>query len=424
MKGKNKKQIWEFMKEFGPFLKPNIKKLWIFPIYDNRHPEYADNIKKIRDYLISNCPYYRNPGLEHWFKGILFPSENAIPIDMKNIEGWLNGFINDQRIVDADFPDHYQENSQYQALYLIQLPIDEEYWNLKDIFCQRGILNQIISKIDSNQRAFGFQRWNILNSIIPKIKGIPWTIDTTNKGRNGDLSLALGFRFKRKGSEFLSAIATVLSGAGNFIGYFAENFQINKLLSRGMKLSAEQIDTILTNLTTDFLHNLKDKSILITRLGIFPKEERAFFIKKLEKLNIQRYALVSIVSDLIKISTMNEDFLPLGTFFEHNSNQGTLIPIGNIFTNKGEIKNQLFSISTSLEINLEYNKNFYQQNGQESEITGVARDIMNLCWLNWQSIFFPVAGYPVTLSYAEKITKFLVKGIQATGDLKRTTWFL
>ncbi len=195
-----------------------------------------------------------------------------------------------------------------------------------------------------------------------------------------------------------------------------------------MKLTEDQVQTILNNLRAQFLTDVHNPSILITRLGHMPSEERELFINYFQELNITNYGICTFSRDLLRLSTIPEDFLPLGTFIEHDRNKGTLIPIGSLQYIPGRttynLTRRLFSIPTSFYLELEVNEDIYLDDENNIPIKSLAKDLMNLCWLNWQNVFFPIAGMPVTLSYAEKIANYLSHGIIADGELRNTLWFI
>ena len=211
------------------------------------------------------------------------------------------------------------------------------------------------------------------------------------------------------------------------MGYDAENFDITRFQSSGMKLTEDQIRMILNNLHSQFLSDIDNPSILITRLGPMPTEERELFINYLNELNITDYGICTFSRDLLRLSTITDNYLPLGTFIEHNRNKATLIPIGNLQYTAGRSTQNLsnrISIPTTFYLELEVNQGLYIDNDKYTPIKSLAQDIMNLCWLNWQNVFFPIAGMPVTLSYAEKIANYLFHGIIANGELRNTLWFI
>lgn len=424
------KPIWEFLKSFGPYQVLDLIKLWIIPIYDSRYSEFRDNVKDICTDLVNFGRYYRNPGLKKWLSSTDIRISQPISVDIQgDINAWVTRVIQEHQDQDNAFPDRFRKDSGNQVIFIIQIPNVEEYYEIKRVLSHRGIPSQMISNVSVDDDNFKYYRWNLLTSIYAKLKGRVWAIQSRNKGRISDLNLILGFRFKKpSGKNYVIAIATILTGSGEFLGYYAENFDITHYESSGMKLTEQQILTILNNLNAQFLSHLHDPSILITRLGPMPPEERDLFVNRLEQLNITKYAICTFTRDLLRMSTITEGFLPLGTYIEHTKNESTILPIGDLTYKMGKwtknLSNRLYSIPTSIFLRLEINKNLYIENEEFNPIYSAAKDIMNLCWLNWQNVYFPISGMPVSLSYAEKLANFLSREIIANGDLRETPWFI
>ncbi|MBD3215253.1 MAG: hypothetical protein GF311_21780 [Candidatus Lokiarchaeota archaeon] len=422
--------IWQYLRDFGPYQNLDLKKLWMIPIYDDSNLDFRDNISNICEDLKNRGRHYRNPGFQDWLRNIEVITTDPIPININSdIDTWLTQVIQDQKNRDSDFPEKYRKNFPFQAILIIQMPYTNQYYEIKKVLSNRGIPCQIITQVDINNRNYAYYRWNLLTSIYAKLGGTIWTIKAKNPGRLNDINLILGFRFKRvPGGDFITAIATVITGSGEFIGYYAEKFDISQFRTTGMKLTEDQINKILSNLHIQFLSNIHDPSILITRLGPMPSEERELFIDYFNKLNISNYAICTFSRDLLRLSTISEDFLPLGTFIAHDRNKGTIIPIGNLRYKTGRkiisLSRRLSSIPTCYYLELEVNEGIYINDEDHNPIESLAHDIINLCWLNWQNVFFPIAGMPVTLNYAEKIANYLSHGVIARGELHDTLWFI
>jgi len=421
--------IWRYLRDFGPYQTLDLEKLWLIPVYDESHTEFRENVSKICSDLVNLGRYYKNPGLQNWLRNTEIEVTDPIPLNIKgDIDAWLTRIIQIQQSQDTSFPDRFRKLNSFQAIFIIQMPFTDEYFEIKRVLSYRGIPCQIISKVNINNRNYSYYRWNLLTSIYAKLGGKLWTIQAGNSGRMKDINLILGFRFKRPpGQDYITAIATVLTGLGEFRGYYAENFDITRFQSSGMKLTEDQVSMILSNLHSHFLSDIDNPSILITRLGLMPSEERELFINYLSELNITNYGICTFSRDLLRLSTITDNFLPLGTFIEHTRNKATLIPIGNLQYSPGRSTQNLsnrLSIPTTFYLELEANKGLYLDNDNYSPVKSLAQDIMNLCWLNWQNVFFPIAGMPVTLSYAEKIANYLFHGIVANGELRNTLWFI
>ena len=421
--------IWVYLRDFGPYQTLDLEKLWLIPVYDESHTEFRENVNKICTDLVNFGRYYRNPGFQNWLRNTEIAVTDPIPLNIRgDIDAWLTRIIQTQQNQDSSFPDRFQKLNAFQAIFIIQMPFTEEYFEIKRVLSYRGIPSQIISQVNINNRNYSYYRWNLLTSIYAKLGGQVWTIQARNPGRLKDINLILGFRFKRPpGQKYVTAIATVLTGLGEFMGYYAENFDITRFQSSGMKLTEDQIRMILNNLHSQFLSDIDNPSILITRLGPMPTEERELFINYLNELNITDYGICTFSRDLLRLSTITDNYLPLGTFIEHNRNKATLIPIGNLQYTAGRSTQNLsnrISIPTTFYLELEVNQGLYIDNDKYTPIKSLAQDIMNLCWLNWQNVFFPIAGMPVTLSYAEKIANYLFHGIIANGELRNTLWFI
>jgi len=423
------KPIWRYLKDFGPYQTLDLEKLWLIPVYDESHTEFRENVSKICTDLVNLSRYYRNPGLLAWLQNTEITVTDPIPLNIKgDIDAWLTRIIQAQQNQDGSFPDRFRQLNSFQAIFIINMPFTEEYFEIKRVLSYRGVPCQIISQVNINNRNYKYYRWNLLTSIYAKLGGKIWTIKARNPGRLNDINLVLGFRFKRPpGQDYITAIATVLTGLGEFMGYYAENFDIKRFQSSGMKLTEDQIRMILNNLHSQFLSDIDNPSILITRLGPMPSEERELFINYLNELNITNYGICTFSRVLLRLSTITGNYLPLGTFIEHNRKKATLIPIGNLQYTPGRTTQHLsnrISIPTTFYLELEVNKGLYIDNDRYTPIKSLAQDIMNLCWLNWQNVFFPIAGMPVTLSYAEKIANYFFHGIIANGELRNTLWFI
>ncbi len=227
--------VYSGLKKYGPFAVPPTENLRFIFVYKPAHSAAAKKLYGALSQGIKESGGF-SPGLKDYLKvKFQMADQHRIVLSSNNIYKELEDQLN-------AYPQHNGLN--YFVVYLTdhkriesESDNEEEYYRIKYILLQRGILSQFIYYKNILLDSFRYHLPNIQVAILAKLGGIPWKLDTFSSDK-----LIIGFGVKRTENNIFLGNSLFFKEDGTFHKF--ESFQNDNLNSIGAALRTN-IETVL-----------------------------------------------------------------------------------------------------------------------------------------------------------------------------------
>jgi hypothetical protein len=222
------------LKRYGPYSVPDTENLRFIFIYKPHHSGAAKKLHTALSLGLQEGNF--SPGLKDYMKvNFKMADQHRIVLQSNDPYEELVGKLN-------EYP--FQHDLKYFVVYLTDHTRfesdddnDAEYYKVKYMLLQKGILSQFIYHSNIMSTSFRYHLPNIQVAILAKLGGIPWKLDTFSTDK-----LIIGFGVKRTDNNVFLGNSLFFKEDGTFHKF--ESFQNNSLNSIGEALKAN-IEAVL-----------------------------------------------------------------------------------------------------------------------------------------------------------------------------------
>lgn len=226
--------VYSGLKRYGPYSVPDTEQLRFIFVYKRHHSEAAKKLHTTLSLGLNEGSF--SPGLKDYLKvNFKMADQHRIVLESDEPYAELEGKIN-------EYP--FQADHNYFVIYLTDHnrfesddENEEEYYKVKYLLLQKGILSQFIYHSNILSTNFRYHLPNIQVAILAKLGGVPWKLDTFSADK-----LIIGFGVKRIDNNIFLGNSLFFKEDGTFHKF--ETFQNNNLNSIGEALKAN-IQTVL-----------------------------------------------------------------------------------------------------------------------------------------------------------------------------------
>lgn len=226
--------VYSGLKRYGPYRVPPTDQLRFIFIYKPSHSAAAKKLHGALSQGIKEGSF--SPGLKDYLKvNFQMAEQHRIVLSSNDVVQELETQLN-------TYP--FQDGLRYFVIYLTdhtriesEGDNEEEYYRIKYLLLQRGILSQFIYHKNILGNSFRYHLPNIQVAILAKLGGIPWKLDTFSSDK-----LIIGFGVKRTDNNTFLGNSLFFKEDGTFHKF--ESFQNDTLNSIGAALRAN-IETVL-----------------------------------------------------------------------------------------------------------------------------------------------------------------------------------
>ncbi|MFD2871907.1 Piwi domain-containing protein [Mucilaginibacter ximonensis] len=371
------------LKRYGPYAVPDTENLRFIFIYKPRHSESAKKLHTSLSLGLKEGSF--SPGLKDYLKvNFKMADQHRIVLESDDPYEELVGKLN-------EYP--FQDSFKYFVIYLTDHTRfesdednDEEYYKVKYLLLQKGILSQFIYHANILGASFRYHLPNIQVAILAKLGGIPWKLDTFSTDK-----LIIGFGVKRTDNNVFLGNSLFFKEDGTFHKF--ESFQNNSLNSIGDALKAN-IETVLqqgelnvSKLVIHYYKTLNDE-----------EGEEIERVLKFFNLNIPYVVLTindSRSKDYLFFDTMYDKIMPVsGTIIELKYRSEYLLS-----NNMRHDETQFYNIRQfpfPLKIKINKSENVLHD---VFDIKQLLDQVYSFSRIYWKSI--GQASLPVTISYSK-----------------------
>lgn len=368
------------IRNYGPYSVPSTENLRFIFIYPEDFRNDANKLFAAFKKGVGNFP-----GLYDYVK-VKFELAKEYKIVLKSAN-----HVEELRTALSKY--EFEEGTRYFAIYLTdhrridQIEDNEDdYYQLKYLLLEKGILSQFIYHKHITQKNFNFHLPNIAVAILAKLGGIPWKLDTFTSD-----TLVIGFGVKKQNDTTYLGNTLCFKDDGIFFNF--ETYQRPGLTSIGEALR-ESINTVLIGA------NFKPSKLVIHYYKTLNEEEAKIIEKVLSSFDLNIPFVVLTIND-----SRSKDYL----FFDVSSDvvmpvSGTIVEIKKqieylIANNTRHNENQLYGISKfpfpiKVKIN-RANKTSYDVFDNKQLLD----QVYSFSRIYWKSI--GQVSLPVTIAYAK-----------------------
>lgn len=399
--GNNQKDtvISSALAKYGPYNPPSFGNYTFFFIYHKDHLQKRNQMESaISDKLpkLIRLNYSLNPSLD-----IIYSSYTEPFFEIKEQLEAMN----------------LKPQTTYVAIYLSLTDkvectdeLSANYYKIKELLLQRGIVSQVIHHQKINSNSFNFFIPNIAVSLCAKLGGTPW-IDST--ALNDELVIGIGAYKSIKSKRQYIGNACAFSNNGLFRGIKAyPSTEINALGGN------------LAMAVRDFVKEGKKlKRIIIHFYKVMSDKELQPIQDMLSDIDIEIPIIIITInktesSDYLIFDTSTESKMPLhGTAVNIKDNQWLLCNNERYETNS-EVKKGRFPLK------LRFNCKDSSQIDRGTIINDYLPQIIQFSKLYWKSV--SNKSHPVTMLYSEMVAQFYqhFETPAFSDKYEKTAWFL
>ena len=375
--------VYSGLKRYGPYAVPDTENLRFILIYKPGHSVAA---KKIYTSLLSGLNEGAfSPGLKDYLKiNFKMADQHRIVLQSNDTYAELATKI-------QDYP--FQEGLNYFVIYLTDHNRFEsegdnadEYYKVKYLLLQRGILSQFIWHQNILNTNFRYHLPNIQVAILAKIGGIPWKLDTFSTDK-----LIIGFGVKRIADNVFLGNSLYFKEDGTFHKF--DSFQNDSLNSIGTALKAN-IETVLRS------GNLNVDKLIIHFYKTLNDDEAEEIEKVLKYFNLNIPYIVLTINDskskdFVFFDTMYDKIMPVsGTIIELKYRSEYLLS-NNMRHDETQSYN-IYQHPFPLKIKINKSENVMYD---VFDIKQLLDQVYSFSRIYWKSI--GQASLPVTISYSK-----------------------
>jgi hypothetical protein len=293
------------LKRYGPYAAPDSENLRFIFVYKPAHAAAAKKLHSTLTQGLQDGAFA--PGLKDYVKvNYKMGDPHRIVLDS-------NDPVNELEAKIADYP--FSADLRYFVIYLTdhnrfesEDENEEEYYKVKYLLLNRGILSQFIWHKNILANNFRFHLPNIQVAILAKLGGIPWKLDTFS-----DDKLIIGFGVKKINNEEFLGNSLFFKEDGTFHKF--ESFQRGNIQTIGDALK-HNIETVLQQ------DDLKISKLVIHYYKTLNDEEGRAIEKTLKFFNLDIPFVVLTINDskskdYVFFDTQYSNIMPVsGTIIE------------------------------------------------------------------------------------------------------------
>ncbi len=375
--------VYNGLKRHGPYAVPDTNNLRFIFIYKSKHSEAAKKLHTSLSLGIKEGVF--SPGLKDYLKvNFKMADQHRIVLESGDPISELTTKIQDY---------HFQEGLDYFVVYLtdhnrIETEGDneDEYFKVKYLLLQRGILSQFIWYKNILNPNFRYHLPNIQVAILAKIGGIPWKLDTFSTDK-----LIIGFGVKRINDNVFLGNSLFFKEDGTFHKF--DSFQNNSLRSIGSALKAN-IEAVLSQ------RELNVSKLVIHYYKTLNDEEADEIEKVLKFFNLDIPYLVLTINDskskdFVFFDTMYDKIMPVsGTIIELKYRTEYLLS-NNMRHDESQFYN-IYQYPFPIKIKINKSENVLHD---VFDIKQLLDQVYSFSRIYWKSI--GQASLPVTISYSK-----------------------
>lgn len=375
--------VYNGLKRYGPYAVPDTNNLRFIFIYKPKHSEAAKKLHTSLSLGIKEGAF--SPGLKDYLKvNFKMADQHRIVLESDDPISELTTKI-------QDYP--FQGGLNYFVVYLTdhnriesEGDNEDEYFKVKYLLLQRGILSQFIWYKNILNPNFRYHLPNIQVAILAKIGGIPWKLDTFSTDK-----LIIGFGVKRIDDNVFLGNSLFFKEDGTFHKF--DSFQNNSLRSIGSALKAN-IETVLRQ------GELNVSKLVIHYYKTLNDEEADEIEKVLKFFNLDiPYVVLTIndskSKDFVFFDTMYDKIMPVsGTIIELKYRTEYLLS-NNMRHDESQFYN-IYQYPFPIKIKINKSENVLHD---VFDIKQLLDQVYSFSRIYWKSI--GQASLPVTISYSK-----------------------
>lgn len=402
--------VYNGLKRYGPFSVPNTENLRFIFIYKPSQSEAARKLYTSLSQGLKEGPF--SPGIKDYLKvNFIMADEHRIVLKSKDT-------INELDLKIQNYP--FQAGINYFVIYLTdhnriesEGENEEEYYKVKYMLLQRGILSQFIWFKNILNANFRFHLPNIQVAILAKLGGIPWKLDTFSNDK-----LVIGFGVKRINENVFLGNSLFFKEDGTFHKF--ESFQNDSLSSIGAALKAN-IESVLRQ------EDLSISKLVIHYYKTLNEDEAEEIERTLKFFNLDIPYIVLTINDskskdYVFFDTMYDKIMPVsGTIVELHHRSEYLLS-NNMRHDETQFYN-IYQYPFPLKIKINQPENVLYD---VFDIKQLLDQVYSFSRIYWKSI--GQASLPVTISYskivADLAAHFPDKRLPENPVAHSNLWFL
>lgn len=375
--------VYNGLKRYGPYTVPNTQNLRFIFIYKPGHSEAAKKLHTSLSLGLKEGAF--SPGLKDYLKvNFRMADQHRIVLESNDPMTELTAKI-------QTYP--FQDGLNYFVIYLTdhnriesEGDNEDEYYKVKYLLLQRGILSQFIWHKNILNTNFRYHLPNIQVAILAKIGGIPWKLDTFSTDK-----LIIGFGVKRIEDSVFLGNSLFFKEDGTFHKF--DSFQNDSLKSIGSALKAN-IETVLRQ------EELNVGKLVIHFYKTLNDEEADEIEKALRFFNLNiPYVVLTIndskSKDFVFFDTMYDKIMPVsGTIIELRYRSEYLLS-NNMRHDETQFYN-IYQYPFPLKIKINKSDNVLHDVFDTKQLLD---QVYSFSRIYWKSI--GQASLPVTISYSK-----------------------
>lgn len=377
--------VYNGLKKYGPYTVPETENLRFIFVYKQKG-EHSNAAKKLYTSLQQGLKEGAfSPGLKDYLKiNFKMADQHRIILDSNDpateLEKKLEEYPFDQQLnyFVIYLTDHRRVESEGDN--------EAEYYRIKYLLLQRGILSQFIFYKNILGSSFRYHLPNIQVAILAKIGGIPWKLDTFSSDK-----LIIGFGVKRVGENVFLGNSLFFREDGTFHKF--DSFQNDSLKSIGAALKAN-IESVLLQ------GDLNVNKLVIHYYKTLNEEEAEEIEKVLKYFNLNIPYVVLTINDsksrdFVFFDTMYDKIMPVsGTIVELKSRSEYLLS-NNMRHDETQFYN-IYQYPFPLKIKINRSNNVMYD---VFDVKQLLDQVYSFSRIYWKSI--GQASLPVTISYSK-----------------------
>jgi len=375
--------VYSGLKRYGPYAVPRTDDLRFIFVYKPEHSEAAKKLYATLSQGLKEGAF--SPGLKDYLKvNFKMATQHRIVLDSNNPIAELEEKI-------KQYP--FEEGLNYFVIYLTdhnrfesEGDNEEEYYKVKYLLLNRGILSQFIWHKNILGSSFRYHLPNIEVAILAKLGGIPWKLDTFS-----DDKLIIGFGVKKIGDNVFLGNSLFFKEDGTFHKF--ESFKNNTLTSIGDALK-QNIQVVLQQ------GDLSVSKLVIHFYKTLNEEEGREIEKALKFFDLEIPFVVLTINDaksrdFVFFDTLYENAMPVsGTIIELRWRSEYLLS-NNMRHDETQSYNILqFPFPLKIKVNKSENVLY-----DVFDIKQLLDQVYSFSRIYWKSI--GQASLPVTISYSK-----------------------
>lgn len=316
-------------------------------------------------------------------------------------------------------------------------PNQSEYYGMKSSLVRGFLPSQSLSSkyqgliYKEKKDGYDVSKYDLMNlacQIYAKVGGIPWTMRQPNEMENAEINIGLRATVPKTGEgNYVYGIAQIFSKYGKWIDSVVEVEEGVTETSYSYALSKESMLNLLENCIQKYKNKILVDSpvdnvsaINVQKLNGYDDSEiqASAEVARKEGVEIQLVDITDSKIRLFRNTTNDVKNTRRGYFKKINPKTGILCTTGDYETSRGLQKHK---IGTPIPLVV---KTIEHDDLVNKKIERVAQNIFHLTRLNWDDAVNVEISKPVTLNYAQRVSRMAGNGISVEMVNEDVPWFL